>query len=149
MGSVPVGVRLEAGWAEGGALSAAKADDGRGRAYPVIGSDSFEIFARTTIDFSVLIKSIDEYMTEQTKLSRIVPGDIFYYRPGHIAIVADVYWYDDGRVKDLRLIESTFGHKDGINRWTQFVLKQRKLTSWYLKDDYEQYLIVRLKRGAL
>jgi len=145
---------LDAGWAEGGSLS--KPNDasttwdesGQGRAYPVVGDASFEIFTRTTRNFSVIVDKAEDNIEDQSRIAQIVPGDVFYYRPGHIAIVADIEWHpDDGRVVDIRLIESTFGNTDAGGRITQYVLKYRNLAKWYLKESYEHYFIVRLKRS--
>lgn len=43
------------------------------------------------------------------EITSIVPGEVFNHSPGtcaHIDVVADAEWHPDGRVKDVRLIET-------------------------------------------
>jgi hypothetical protein len=82
-------------------------------------------------------KNTDQFKDlDQTKLAQIVPGDIFYWRDGHIAIVQDVTRDADNNVTDIQLIESTFSGT------TANVINANKL-----KDVYGSYTyyIVRLK----
>ena len=83
------------------------------------------------------------------EIARIVPGDVCNYYLGtsaHIAIVAEVKWYDDGRVKDVRLIEATFGYNELGTKYAQTTIKNRSLASDYPKAGKERYSIVRLRR---
>lgn len=66
----------------------------------------------------------------------------YYYYSGstHIAIVAELLWHDDGRVKDIRIIEATYSTKA---LKTQYVRNTIVLSGY--GDDADHYHIVRLK----
>lgn len=148
------------GWAEGGALSPGHG----GRTYPRArlasgGADanfeepyavtSNEIFRREGINFDILVESATEHIDKQHELSKIVPGDVFYWRLAsgsmHIALVNKVIWGDDGRVIDIVLIEATFGI-NGTLPYAQAVINNRSLSQFYpVGSTYEHYHIVRLQ----
>jgi len=75
------------------------------------------------------------------RLQRVVPGDIFYYRPGHIAVVQEVvFGKDSGLVTNVRLIESTYSMN--IKRPIANVRSVALLASDYLDKTYQ---LVRLR----
>ncbi|MBN1243791.1 MAG: hypothetical protein JXA15_13905 [Spirochaetales bacterium] len=160
-------VDLDEGWTEGNGIAniwnQLNSYSGT-RVYPrtttdqslptVTNAKSYEIFRRESINFSDIIDE-DEYSNEKEKISRIVPGDIFYYYPGHIAIVAEVI-YVDGVVDNIRLIEATYGWLETNPAFAgarvSRVIKDRLLKFNYLVDadgalqPTTRYSIVRLKK---
>jgi hypothetical protein len=147
--------KLANGWAENGELSPGNG----GRSFPLFKDDinnidqrdlSREIWTRGITSFSKVVESASNWQSEQEKIGCIIPGDIFYYyykigaeTKSHIAIVADVQWFPDGRVEDVSLIEATFGTlSDGV--YAQYVKTTSRLSTDYLDSSPPHYHVVRL-----
>jgi len=81
-------------------------------------------------------------------LSRIRPGDIMYYAPGHIAIVRQVVTNEEGVVDDLSdvlLIESVYGISSGQRFAHVYAERSLEDVQTLLSDRQVGWRVVRLR----
>ncbi len=119
--------------------------DSSRRQYPKVASAGITPLSDEIIIHEAEISFAD---LEQSRLQKIIPGDILYtYEGSHIAIVQDVSRDASGAVTGVRLLEATQWAGLGIQNVTN-IMDLNKLVgtkTWYQSD---QYRIVRLKTSV-